>query len=317
MSRLALLILLLPTCLCAQVSFFEGDFETLQNKAQVEHRVYFVNLYTSWCGYCKKMDATTFQNKELGEYVATRFLAYKLNAEQMLGKELAVKFGVKGYPTVLIFNHKGELIDKIVGYKDAANFKLTLAKHENKSDVKQVDATISEAYIEFQRQDMSRLEENIINNPIDEFSIFKRRAIKLGTDNNRFEFEELHYDLEEKYGEAKAKEMELYYQLGKGDDASIVLEINSLKKLGFLADNQLAYFIRYFSIDKKPDIEQLRWVNELVLKNKLPELLELKAFVQYQFGDVGDAKNTMKELFKTKSVKGLTRIELLNKLVNH
>lgn len=315
MSRLVLLILLLPNCLLAQVPFFEGDFEDFKEKAQVEHRVYFIDLYTSWCGYCKKMDATTFQNQELGDYVATKFLALKLNAEQMPGKELAIKYGVKGYPTVLVFNHKGELVDKIVGYKDAANFKLALEKHESKSDVKQVDSKLVQQYFDFQRADMHRLEENIMNNPLDEFSQFKQAAIKLGVSNNRFEFEELQFDLEQKYGEKKSKEMELYYQLGKGDEDGMTVEINELRKQGFISRDLLAYFIRYFSVDAKPTIEQLRWVNELLLVEKTEELMELKAFVQLRFGDIEDAKLTLKELQKMMNKKHSLRTDLLHDLM--
>ena len=62
-------ILLFPYLLFAQVPFFEGDFEALKQKAETEQRVYFIDMYTSWCGYCKKMDATTFQDIDLGVYV--------------------------------------------------------------------------------------------------------------------------------------------------------------------------------------------------------------------------------------------------------
>ena len=42
----------------------------------------FVDLYTSWCGWCKKMDATTFKDPEVVKYLNENFYPVKFNAEQ-------------------------------------------------------------------------------------------------------------------------------------------------------------------------------------------------------------------------------------------
>lgn len=41
-----------------------------------------VDLYTEWCGYCKKMDKTTFKDPKVVEYVNEHFYAVKFDAEQ-------------------------------------------------------------------------------------------------------------------------------------------------------------------------------------------------------------------------------------------
>ncbi len=41
----------------------------------------FVDLYTDWCGWCKKMDATTFTDPVIVEYMNDNFYAVKLDAE--------------------------------------------------------------------------------------------------------------------------------------------------------------------------------------------------------------------------------------------
>ena len=45
-------------------------------------RKIFVDIYTHWCGWCKKMDATTFQDSLVIDYINAHFYAVKLNAEQ-------------------------------------------------------------------------------------------------------------------------------------------------------------------------------------------------------------------------------------------
>lgn len=42
----------------------------------------FVDVYTDWCGWCKKMDKTTFKDPELAKYLNENFYAVKFNAEQ-------------------------------------------------------------------------------------------------------------------------------------------------------------------------------------------------------------------------------------------
>lgn len=42
----------------------------------------FVDLYTDWCGWCKRMDATTFKDPAIVALMNEKFYAVKLNAEQ-------------------------------------------------------------------------------------------------------------------------------------------------------------------------------------------------------------------------------------------
>ncbi|MDI3526404.1 MAG: hypothetical protein PWR03_587 [Tenuifilum sp.] len=49
------------------------------NKTQP--RKIFIDVYTDWCGWCKKMDANTFTNPVIADYLSNKFHAVKLNAE--------------------------------------------------------------------------------------------------------------------------------------------------------------------------------------------------------------------------------------------
>lgn len=41
----------------------------------------FVDVYTEWCGWCKRMDQTTFKDARVVDYMNTHFYAVKLDAE--------------------------------------------------------------------------------------------------------------------------------------------------------------------------------------------------------------------------------------------
>ena len=47
-----------------------------------EPRKLVIDVYTDWCGWCKKMDKDTFQNEKIAKYVNENYYAVKFNAEQ-------------------------------------------------------------------------------------------------------------------------------------------------------------------------------------------------------------------------------------------
>lgn len=42
----------------------------------------FIDMYTNWCGWCKKMDASTFKDPSIVKYLNENFYAVKFNAER-------------------------------------------------------------------------------------------------------------------------------------------------------------------------------------------------------------------------------------------
>jgi thioredoxin-related protein len=106
----------------------------------------FVDVYTDWCGWCKRMDATTFQNPVIVKYVNDNFYAVKFNAEsketfQFNGKEYTYATqGTRGYntwasemlsgqlsyPTTVYLDEKLNPIFPVPGYLDPSAFETVL-----------------------------------------------------------------------------------------------------------------------------------------------------------------------------------------------
>jgi len=111
-----------------------------------EPRKFVVDVYTEWCGWCKKMDKTTFQNDYVATYMNEHFYSIKFNAEQRddirvkekvykfvkSGRngyhELAaeITFGKLSYPTVVFLDEKLDVIQPMAGFKDAAMFEMIM-----------------------------------------------------------------------------------------------------------------------------------------------------------------------------------------------
>lgn len=57
------------------------SFEEAVKKNEKEQKKIFVDVYTSWCGWCKRLDATTFKDPKVVEYINKKFHPVKLDAE--------------------------------------------------------------------------------------------------------------------------------------------------------------------------------------------------------------------------------------------
>jgi thioredoxin-related protein len=58
------------------------NINELQLKMQQSPKKVIVDMYTGWCGWCKKMDADTYSNPALVKYVNNNFYAVKFDAER-------------------------------------------------------------------------------------------------------------------------------------------------------------------------------------------------------------------------------------------
>lgn len=94
------------------------------------------DVYTDWCGWCKRMDETTYSNKVIIEYINKKYYPVKLDGEEkkdIVFREYTFKHqptgrrgynefaaallnGKLSYPTTVFMNEKLELLDRIPGY---------------------------------------------------------------------------------------------------------------------------------------------------------------------------------------------------------
>ncbi len=114
----------LPNCLSAQVSFTEGgEWQSILEKAGAQDKLIFVDAYTEWCSWCKVMDKKTFSQAEVGEFMNSRMMSYKIEMEKTeLGRKLSMKYGINSFPTFLIFKPTGELAYKLTGFQEPVQF---------------------------------------------------------------------------------------------------------------------------------------------------------------------------------------------------
>jgi thioredoxin-related protein len=96
-------------------------------------KMLIVDVYTDWCGWCKKMDKETFTDPKVVEYINSNFYAVKLNAEDtkrtfdFMGKtyneaQMAAAMRVRSYPNFVVIEPKLQNIAQLPGYRQPAEF---------------------------------------------------------------------------------------------------------------------------------------------------------------------------------------------------
>lgn len=97
------------------VSFVEGSFAEVQEAAKKADKPIFMDIYAVWCGPCKFLANSIFPTQPVGDYMNATFVSTKVDAEKGEGVELAKKYGVKAYPTMLILDSEGNELGRLLG----------------------------------------------------------------------------------------------------------------------------------------------------------------------------------------------------------
>jgi thiol-disulfide isomerase/thioredoxin len=101
-------------------AFNDLTFEAAGQRAAAEKKVLLVDFYTTWCGPCKMLDQSTWQDAAVIGLLRTKAVAIKIDAEKE--KPLADHYKISAYPTLLLLKPDGTEIDRLVGYREPKVF---------------------------------------------------------------------------------------------------------------------------------------------------------------------------------------------------
>ena len=101
------------------IKFAEISFTEALAKAEKDKKLVFMDCFTTWCGPCKWLDNNTFRDKKVGDYFNANFINVKMDMEKGEGIQLGEKYGVKAFPTLLVLDAKGNVVNKIIGAVDS------------------------------------------------------------------------------------------------------------------------------------------------------------------------------------------------------
>ncbi len=129
-----------PTANEAKIDWLSWD-EAMELYGK-EQKKLMISIYTSWCNWCKKMDAATFAEPQIISLINEYFYPVKLDAQSMdelvfKGKtyknrnegpnsyhDLAMELLLerRSFPTIVFIDEQLKYIQAIVGFKTASEF---------------------------------------------------------------------------------------------------------------------------------------------------------------------------------------------------
>jgi thioredoxin-related protein len=127
---LVLFVFLFTSCNNGQSSSdklnWNGNLEKAVEQAKKENKTVLVNFTGSdWCIWCKRLSSEVFQQKEFEEYAKKSLVLVMLDfpkdieqtqATKEYNNKLAQKYGIQGFPTILLINGQGKLVAQ-TGYQ--------------------------------------------------------------------------------------------------------------------------------------------------------------------------------------------------------
>jgi thioredoxin-related protein len=122
-------------------------WEEAAKRMEKEPRKIMVDVFTDWCGWCKRMDATTMLDPRVINQINNQYYAVKMDGEakhDIIFKGRTYKFVAKGqrgyhelpaelmngqmsYPTLVFLDEEYSIIQPLPGYQEAPMLEMILA----------------------------------------------------------------------------------------------------------------------------------------------------------------------------------------------
>lgn len=122
------------------------DFNKGYDLAKKKNKIMLVDVYTDWCGWCKRMDRDAYAKPRVSDLVNKDFIAIKFNPEitgvmytfegkSYTGEQLAGAISnhqISGYPTTVFIFPKAKKSEVVVGYKNEEQMAIVLGEIKKK-----------------------------------------------------------------------------------------------------------------------------------------------------------------------------------------
>ena len=104
------------------IRFASTSWDSIRLQALNERKLIFMDVYTTWCGPCKRMSQNVFTDPQVGEFFNKNFVNYQVDAERGEGIGLANQYQIGAYPTMLFLDYNGQVVHKMTGYRPSEPF---------------------------------------------------------------------------------------------------------------------------------------------------------------------------------------------------
>jgi thioredoxin-like negative regulator of GroEL len=110
----------------AQRIRWERNLDEAVKAARVSQRPLMVDFWAEWCGWCRRLDQTTYRDPNV-VHLSAAFVAVKVDTEGTQREvEFAGRYNVSSLPTIVFLSPEGRPLLRIDGYQGPGVFPQTL-----------------------------------------------------------------------------------------------------------------------------------------------------------------------------------------------
>jgi len=94
------------------------DFNVALKQAEEQRKFVVLDMSASWCGFCRRMAREVYPDPKFVEFSRSHVFIRLFADTDPQGPELAARFKVRGFPTILILNAQGQEVGRLEGARD-------------------------------------------------------------------------------------------------------------------------------------------------------------------------------------------------------
>jgi tetratricopeptide (TPR) repeat protein len=102
---------------------WEKSLDTALERARKENKPVLIDFYVTWQQWCQTLDDKTLADPAIVQ-LSRRFVCARVNGKD--SPDVVKKYGVRGYPTVVFLNPRGEVVHRVIGFVPARPFELEM-----------------------------------------------------------------------------------------------------------------------------------------------------------------------------------------------
>jgi len=141
MKKIYIIAILAVFLLSSDVLAVSGGIKWMNHKEGIEQaekqgKKVFIYFHAKWCGYCTKMNQSTFKNINIIKYLNDNFIPVIVDSDQE--KKISAQYGVRGLPVLWFLKNDSKAISNVPGYIDAKKL-LVILKYINTESYKKMN----------------------------------------------------------------------------------------------------------------------------------------------------------------------------------
>jgi protein disulfide-isomerase len=112
----------------ARAAEWTEDYSSALSQARKEHKLLLLDFTGSdWCSWCKRTDAEVLSTPKFQDFASQRLVLVKVDFPRTRelkddvkaqNARLAAKYGIRGYPTLIVLDPDEKVVFKQEGYED-------------------------------------------------------------------------------------------------------------------------------------------------------------------------------------------------------